>query len=139
MFRTILVPVDGSQHSDHALEQAIALATSLSHEVKITILHVSPILVLNEPPIISIEENAEAEGQQILKPAEDKLTAAGVPYDVQLKTGDPSMIITQFADDNQVDLILMGSRGAGLISEILLGSVSHNVIKHAHCPVMVTR
>jgi nucleotide-binding universal stress UspA family protein len=141
MFKHILVPIDGSQQANRALDSAIALAQMCSSDVKITVLHVNPLLILNEPSIVdnSLYEYVEEEGRHIVKPAIERLKAAQIEFSAELKTGDPASVIYHLVDFNQHDLIVMGSRGVGLMSEILLGSVSHKVIQHAHCPVMIIK
>jgi nucleotide-binding universal stress UspA family protein len=141
MFKHILVPIDGSEQANRALDSSIALAQMCSSDVKITVLHVNPLLILNEPLIVdnSLYEHMEEEGRHIVSPAVEKLKAAQIEFSAEIKTGDPASVIYHLADFNHNDLIVMGSRGVGLMSEILLGSVSHKVIQHAHCPVMIIK
>ncbi|OCT11106.1 hypothetical protein A8709_05285 [Paenibacillus pectinilyticus] len=141
MFTHILVPVDGSEQAYRALDYAITLAESVSSDVKLTVLHVNPTLTLNEPPIVDIHlyESLEEEGRDILQPAIERMKATQIPFKTEVKSGDPANVISHLADFDQHDLIVMGCRGAGLMSEPLLGSVSHKVIQHAHCPVMVIK
>lgn len=56
-----------------------------------------------------------------------------------LKLGDYAQVIIDTADQNNYDLIVMGSRGLSVFKELLLGSVSFKVMHHAKCPVMVVR
>ncbi len=53
--------------------------------------------------------------------------------------GDPGTVICQIAEDEAFDLIVVGSHGSGFIKRVLLGSVSHHVLHHAPCPVLVFR
>ncbi|UKS30910.1 universal stress protein [Paenibacillus sp. HWE-109] len=140
MYKHILVPIDGSQQADRALEHAIALAQTLSPETKLTILYVSQLLTLNEPTMgVVMYDNMEDQDRQVIQPAAAKLAASNVNFTIDTKTGDPASVICYMADYNKCDLIVMGSRGVGLMSEILLGSVSHGVIQHAHCPVLIIK
>ncbi len=53
--------------------------------------------------------------------------------------GSPAEAIVDYSENNDCDLIIMGSRGLGAIREIMVGSVSHNVIQHASIPVMIMK
>jgi nucleotide-binding universal stress UspA family protein len=140
MYNHILVPIDGSQQSDQALDHAIKLVKHISPNARITVIHVSPLLILNEPPIsVPLSETLAEEGQNIVEPAAAKLMESRIAFKSVTLTGDPSTTICHQAEIDGHDLIVMGCRGVGLMSEILLGSVSHGVIKHANCPVLIIK
>ena len=140
MYNNILVPIDGSQQSDQALDHAIRLVKHISPTARITVIHVSPLLILNEPPIsVPLSETMAEEGRSIVEPASAKLMESRIAFKSVTLTGDPSTTICQQAETDGHDLIVMGCRGVGLMSEILLGSVSHGVIKHANCPVLIIK
>lgn len=140
MYKRILVPVDGSAHAQRALEAAVSLIQGLKKEPALAVLHVNPSISINEPPVgIDLEERIREEGDNILAPATESLSKEGVSFETFIKTGDPAAAICQTAEEQHADLIIMGSRGIGLMSELLIGSVSHSVMQHAHCPVMIVR
>lgn len=56
---------------------------------------------------------------------------------MRVEHGRPGPVICQIAGDEVFDLIVIGSHGAGVIERVLLGSVSHHVVDHARCPVLV--
>lgn len=70
-------------------------------------------------------------------------TAAVLPDDLHLERrvehGDPGTVICRVADDDDVDVIAVGSHGAGFVRRLLLGSVSNHVLNQAPCPVLVLR
>ncbi|MEC0369032.1 universal stress protein [Paenibacillus chibensis] len=140
MYNRILVPVDGSTHAERALEAAVTLIQSLKNAPALAVLHVNPSVSINEPPVgVDLGERIREEGEKILAPATEALTRSGIAYETFSKTGDPASVICQAAEEQHADLIIMGSRGIGLMSELLIGSVSHSVVQHAHCPVMIVR
>jgi nucleotide-binding universal stress UspA family protein len=53
--------------------------------------------------------------------------------------GDPAIEICRVAEEGQFDLVVIGSHGSGFLKRVLLGSVSHHVLHHAPCPVLVVR
>ena len=144
-FRKILVPVDGSENSQRALAYAGYLA-ELSHAV-IGILHVvnlsaaiSSVGQINTGgyiPDMVLEDFQEA-GQAVIDKALQQLPPA-VSAQGFLENGAPPKVIAAFCSENAYDLIVMGSRGAGVIKELVMGSVSSYVLHHATCPVMVTK
>ncbi|KAF6573896.1 universal stress protein [Paenibacillus polymyxa] len=139
-YKHILVAIDGSEHAMRALETAKTLSKQLQGNPHLTVLHVNPALSMNEPPIgVDVDEQIEEEGRHILEPASDYLKDADIPCRMLAGHGNPASIICEIADQEKVDLIIMGTRGKGLVSEMILGSVSHHVIQHAPCPVLTVK
>ncbi|MBO3282896.1 universal stress protein [Paenibacillus sp. FSL M8-0228] len=139
-YKHILVAIDGSEHAMKALETAKTLSKQLQGNPHLTVLHVNPALSMNEPPIgVDVDERIEEEGRHILEPASDYLKNADIPCRMLAGHGNPASIICEIADQEKVDLIIMGTRGKGLVSEMILGSVSHHVIQHAPCPVLTVK
>lgn len=142
MYHQILVPVDGSGHSLEAVKSARWLAShSAGHDCRITLLHVSPVLALNEVAmgVDNIDERQNEEGRKILAEAAERLVGSDVPFASELVTGPPAKTICAMAKEGSYDLIVMGSRGLNLLSELLVGSVSHYVVQHAPCPVLIVK
>ena len=73
--------------------------------------------------------------------AETAITAErlGVDTTVEVVVGDPGPELCRLAADGNYDLIVVGSHGSGFLCRVLLGSVSHHVLHHAPCPVLVVR
>ncbi|WP_238996619.1 universal stress protein [Paenibacillus pinistramenti] len=141
MFKHLLVPYDGSEHALRALSHAKQLVLSLAEAPKLTVLHVNPDISINEPPVgVELDEQIAREGEEMLIPVREAL--AGLPAgscSTIVRHGDPGKIICKSAEQEQADLIVMGTRGLGLVSELLIGSVSHYVIQHASCPVTIVK
>jgi nucleotide-binding universal stress UspA family protein len=82
----------------------------------------------------------EAEGQETLRKLVWRVkVAGGTVAGAHLRTGAVAEEIVALADQREVDLIVVGSRGLRGIRRALAGSVSESVFRHAHCPVMVVR
>jgi len=135
MFRRMLVPVDGSPHSKRAVEAAVGLAKRL--EASVYLLHVIRNLSL---PIEIMEMIAAGEitesrmeilqnsAQIILDNARRSFEAAGLTeITSDYVIGDPAYKILEYAEENGVDLIVIGHRGLGPHSG-LLGGVSTNLL-----------
>lgn len=146
----ILVPLDGSKFSIHALNYAINLAKFTNSEI-IGIFVVpsdastAPIGVLFDPLSainpVGYEARMTKLGHKILEQAENRCIQNKTPFTKILSSGNPSIVIVKYAERqrNNIGLIIMGSRGQGHAGEILLGSVSYNVIHKSKKPVMIIK
>ena len=67
------------------------------------------------------------------------LKALGRPAERRVVHGDPAIEICRVAEEGRFDLVVIGSHGSGFLKQVLLGSVSHHVLHHAPCPVLVVR
>ncbi|GAB6988589.1 universal stress protein [Paenibacillus pini] len=140
MYHCILVPIDGSVHAERALNEAITLCQNSKTKIQLAILHVNPTIAMNEPPVgVDLEEYVQEEDQEVVVEAKSRLLTTGIDYTSTSKNGDPAKVICGQAQEMNADLIIMGSRGLGLMSEMFIGSVSHSVVQHAHCPVMIVK
>jgi nucleotide-binding universal stress UspA family protein len=155
MFEKVLVPLDGSEHSDRALEIAIQITKKFG--AKMTLLHVYsvtvPAVISPEPttltpagvPVVTsaeiakIIEAARMVGNRVLAGGEQKAKSANVEVETVLREGNTVQEIVAMAKEGKFDLIVMGARGISRIRELLMGSVSEGVIKNAHCPVLVVK
>ena len=119
MFHRILVACDGSPHAQGALADAIGLAQA--HRARLTLIAVAPV------PALWVGAAGEL-------PVD--LGGAEAPV---LKRGPAAAAILAAAGEHQQHLIVMGSRGRGELRSLLLGSVSHAVLRSSPVPVLVSR
>jgi len=80
-------------------------------------------------------------GQKILEQAEDRCMQNNIKFVKSMSFGNPGNYIVNYAEDkkNKIEMIIMGSRGQGHAGEILLGSVSYNVVHKSKKPVMIVK
>ncbi len=137
-FKHILVPVDGSESSDRAIDKAVTIAKLYGAEIDF--LYVANInqLAINACLSDAILEAVMKAGNVILERAIERIPE-GVTARQSAETGSPAVVILDFANEHDVDLIVMGSRGLGVVKGVLLGSVSQHLVEQAHCPVMVVK
>ena len=138
MVKNILVPVDGSEGSDRAIAEAVELAQACS--AKVNFLYVANInqLAINACLSDAILDAVTKAGKVILDRAME-MVPAGVEKEAFSETGSPAVIILDFADNHPTDLIVMGSRGLGVVKGVLLGSVSQYLVEQSKCPVLVVK
>ena len=138
MIKNILIPVDGSDGSDKAVAQAVELAKI--YEAKLNFLYVANInqLAISQALSTAILEAVTKAGKTILERAENMLPG-GIEHENFLETGSPAAVILELEETLNADLIVMGSRGLGVVKGILLGSVSQYIIERSKCPVLVIK
>jgi nucleotide-binding universal stress UspA family protein len=139
-FSKILAGVDGSEHSKIAARYAISFA--IKYKSELILLYVIPVdlgLFGSSPPFVV---EMEQEGQVILDKI--KLEAFKIGKSTQVKTeliASPSVVggIVDFAEKENIDLIVVGTKGRSGLKKLLLGSVASGIVNYAHCPVMICR
>jgi nucleotide-binding universal stress UspA family protein len=143
MFKRILVAYDGSLGAEAALGRGIELAQLCGAELMVltvfrhySLLEASFSMVRPEEPE-HIDDAMRAYARDVADHARAKAADRGMEIRAFVKNGQPSRSIITFADEHEVDLIVIGSRGLGAIESYLLGSVSHKVTGLADCPVLV--
>jgi len=138
-FRKILVPLDSSEHSRHALRYAMGLAqTQKSHIALLHCLGRIPMLIGGDPRKELLQELVR-EAEKLLAPYAKKLREMGIEPALIIKEGKPGEVIVQEAKGGDYDLIVMGSRGLSNLEGVILGSNAHRVLSAAHCPVLLCR
>jgi len=138
----VLIPIDGSPQSDAALEYALEEFET----AKITVINVIDPIEAGYTSQATVPGYSEQWFEQS-KSAADELFADAQEvadgYDVELQTatevGRPSRTIVNYAEDEDIDHIVMGSHGRSGVSRILLGSVAENVVRRSPMPVTIVR
>ena len=135
----LLCPTDFSETSDHALQQAGALARW--YAARLTVLHVRrtvtphPDMPEGGPMAPWLETETEALRKKTTEACR-AIIDAGTPVDVAVLHGEPIPLILAMADSLPADLIVMGTHGASGFQHLLLGSVTEKVLRKATCPVL---
>lgn len=137
----LLLPFDNSPSALRALDHAIGLAMA-GPGTRVHLLGVLEDVGQDTRELIDaaeIERVLAAEAAALLDPARERLEAAGIPAIVHSRTGAPARVIADFAREQDVAQIVMGTRGLGTIPGLLLGSVASRVLQLAHCPVTLVK
>lgn len=141
MFNRILVAIDGSSMSKKALKSAIQFAKE--RYSKITVIHVEKNLQIPEgmanESIDDLYSAMRDEGNEILNQAVLMAEEEEIEVTPKLLFGDPAIQIVKMAEEENYQLIIMGSRGLGGIKGLMLGSVSQKVSHLSHCPVLIIK
>jgi nucleotide-binding universal stress UspA family protein len=131
----ILCPIDFSETSRHAVEQAVAIAKS--YRARLSVLHAySPIFMPVPGLPAPADRVSESEQQRVHDEAAAFLQSSCPDADVIVDVGSPVAVILERAAAPPASLIVMGTHGAGGFEHLLLGSVTEKVLRKATCPVL---
>jgi nucleotide-binding universal stress UspA family protein len=150
-FTKILVAIDGSEQSMNAADYAIAMAKKEDNS-KLIALHVlfsqtgyaytTTMFGLITPSSINkILEDAKHEAQHWLDKIKEKISENDIELKTEVVVSPISVVgaIVDYAEHENVDLIVIGSRGRSGFKKLLLGSTASGVITYATCPVLVVK
>jgi len=139
MYKRILLPLDGSPLAEQALPHAIAIAERFQSEL--VLLRV--LIPLSRPPTTAdaalqrAEEAAAVYAREYLERVAADLQERGFTAQIITIGGRPHWEIINYAETNQVDLIVMCTRGQSGLSRWLMGTVSDRVVRGANVPVLM--
>lgn len=136
--RNVLLPVDFSEPSLKATEYAVSLAQRF--QATLHLLHVieDPVVYLPmfESYPLPTREQFETYAQDRLENWIPQDDAEGIKLELLWRHGKPHIEVIDYASDNSIDLIVIGTHGRGLAAHLLLGSVAEKVVRKAPCPVL---
>ncbi|GBC69206.1 TRAP-T-associated universal stress protein TeaD [archaeon HR01] len=144
--RKVLVAVDGSPNSLKAVDVAASICEKYGAEL--VVLHViqQPAYIFGAPAVSpsvlkDYYDTARREGERFVSEAVSKAERYRVSVRAEILERAPSVVeaITQYAENNSVELIVVGTRGLTGFKKLLMGSVASGVVSHAHCSVLVVR
>ncbi|MDM7919332.1 MAG: universal stress protein [Methanosarcina sp.] len=140
--RQILIATDGSETANEAADFGIEMVGCSGAKVyAVYVIDTTPYRSVSLDKIWSKEtlEEFERVGHEATSYIEKIGKAAGVEVESRVLKGNPAEKIISFAEDNNIDMIIVGSLGKGRYERAVLGSVSEKIVKHAKVPVMVVR
>ena len=139
MYKKILLPVDGSENAVLACRHAIALAKMSNMEIVLLNCYGELSARIGGAARQQIIATLEDEGKGFLAPCEQLCKESDVKCKSLIRGGSPDRAIIQVTQDEGCDIIVMGSRGRSNLAGMVLGSVTHQVLRHSTIPVLVVR
>ncbi|OLO27648.1 hypothetical protein BTR23_19690 [Alkalihalophilus pseudofirmus] len=147
-FKKVVVAIDGSKHSYKAVKRAVELVNDVTGQL--TVVHIvqdgspTPIIIGDFSASQydyrkKMKEMKKEEGEQIIQRAKKEVQENGGTSEFYILEGDPAATICEYAEKENYDLIIIGSRGLGSFKEMMLGSVSHKVAQISTVPVMIVK
>lgn len=148
-YARILVPLDFSDHARRALDEAVRLGRACGARLRLVHAYQLPIV----PPgagataagapgamtVPNLDGSLRKASVEALQQEAERVRDAGLEVDVEVGTGPPASFVAEAARAWPADLIVMGTRGAGGLAHVLLGSVAERTIRSAPCPVLTVR
>jgi len=142
--KKIICPIDFSERSYHALEQAGDLAEHFKAEL-IAVHVVSPIPEIEVPmqqttfDVAEYHEYLGVESEKVLEKAVKEKVPSGVDSRKVIAKGKPAEQIERISKEEKADLIVMSTQGHSAVGQILFGSVADHVLRHSMIPVLTIR
>jgi nucleotide-binding universal stress UspA family protein len=145
MFNRILVCLDGSALAEEILLYATEVAKHFGS--KVVLLEVTtPLSVVVEPTTgyshstsLSEVQRSEQEATSYLEDTSQNLKTEGLDVECLTIPGSPGKTIINYAEENNVDLIALGTHGRGGLVRLAFGSVTDYVLRHSNLPLLVMR
>lgn len=140
-YERILVPTDGSENAAAAVDHALSIARTYDASVHVLFVVdlglVATASDLGPHPLLLDE--LEARGEEATTSIATRVRGAGLDAVTEVREGFPSKIIREYATDNGIDMIVMGTRGRTGLDRLLLGSTAARVIRRAERPVLTVK
>ena len=136
-FKRILVPIDGSKLAERALVPALALAAAMG--AKLFFFRVANPLSLNLDPKLyqRIIEMRQEEAKRYLQSVQSRFSSATVDIETQVLVGRVARSILEYAQEKEIDLIVMSSHGRSGVSRWIYGSMAEKVLRNAPCAKVI--
>jgi nucleotide-binding universal stress UspA family protein len=139
MYKNILLASDGSENAVRAAKEAVKVASNN----KESIINVVYVIDLGQSKSDILHSNSKEEIEFERRKKNSKviqfLNEANVNYKTTILRGEPGPELVKFANEQNVDIVVIGSRGLNALQEMVLGSVSHKVMKRVNCPALIVK
>lgn len=140
MFDRILIPTDGSNAVRPAVEAALTLAETHGATLYALFIVDQPISVSGTGEgftgLDNLLDELEEEGHQATSAIADQATDRDIETMTAVRRGNPHDDILTYANEHDIDLIVMGTHGRTGVKRALLGSVTEDIVRHSEIPVL---
>jgi nucleotide-binding universal stress UspA family protein len=134
----ILVPIDGSENSLRAIEFLIKKSTLFRDPLELHLLNVQhPFPGTIRGVYRQAQKEHQEQGLAMLATARKRLDDAGLKYAHHIDVGEAPALIARYVEEKNIEQVVMGTRGHGTITGMLLGSVVTKVLHLVHVPVLL--
>lgn len=149
MYKRILLPTDGSEHAKKAGEHAIMIANAgLADLVVLSVVDAGYLDALTEDDLKQkLDKSLKKEGKEAVENFSAQLMESkcqgvcqqNVNLKTEIKQGNPAEVILKTIEEDEIDLVVMGSSGKHALTKFVYGSVTDKVVRSAKCPVLVIK
>jgi nucleotide-binding universal stress UspA family protein len=134
MYTDILIPTDGSQGAQAAIEHGLEIAQQ--YEATVHVLYVVDKRVSRSGPLL---ESLRQEGQEAVRGVKVAGAQAGLDVITETVEGVPSEAILEYSATHRIDLVVMGTQGRTGVDRFVMGSVAERVVRQSPVPVLTVR
>lgn len=135
----IAVAIDGSENALRAAKHAITLVQYLP-EAHLEVIYVADYNKAKDERLLSQSpESLTLKREQKMHPILELAKDVGVKTKTTMLKGNPSQEIIKYVNSEGIDHLVIGSRGLNTFQEMIIGSVSHKVMKHVNCPITIVK
>lgn len=137
----ILIPTDGSDCAAAAVTHGIAIAKEYGATVHaVNVMDVRSMTSTDEvPPQTTLIETFEEQGEKATEAVAERVREAGLDATTAVRKGTPAVGLLDYADENDIDLVTMGTHGRSGFERYFLGSTTAKVVRTAEIPVLSVR
>jgi len=150
MIKKIMVAYDDGSQAKKALDAAIEIAVNAKAEIYLVAAYALPIVYQgtmsidgmypdNTAVINYLQENSHTYLGKVLAEAAAKVREANIPVFTEILDGSPGRVISQFAEDKGMDLVVVGSHNRTGVNRFFMGSVSNYILQHVKCLVLIAK
>jgi nucleotide-binding universal stress UspA family protein len=138
-FERILVAIDGSEGSNRAFAKALELARLVGGRlIALAVEGPLPAYAATIGEVEEVKREKDTFFRALAAHAQEDAEAAGVAVEVEVRPGHAAELIVRYAQEREVDLVILGHKGH-FLGDYLLGSTADRVAHHASCPVMIVK
>ncbi|MEK4715601.1 MULTISPECIES: universal stress protein [unclassified Sporosarcina] len=135
----IAVAIDGSENALRAAKHAITIVRYLP-DAQLEVIYVSDYNKAKDERLLSQSpESLTLKREQKMHPILELAKDVGVKTKTTMLKGNPSQEIIKYVNSEGIDHLVIGSRGLNTFQEMIIGSVSHKVMKHVNCPITIVK
>ena len=141
MIQKILLPTDGSEYAEKTIRYALNLAKALGANIEVMYAF-QPSTSLRKRAAMMMEEYRKAlkeDAQEIVTEVAERFRSEGLTVSATVVEGPAAEAILRAIDELKPSLVVMGARGGGGFTNVLLGGVAEQVIHHSPVPVLVVK
>ncbi|WP_431799971.1 universal stress protein [Halobacillus andaensis] len=140
MFKNILLATDGSEHSNRGIEQTLKMISPYKDNAHIELVYAvdgekSKKDVLKHGD----SHTATAKRKEKFLDTIQFIEGQGVNADITILHGEPAETLIEYANNGNYDCVVIGSRGRNKLQTLILGSVSHKLVKYVKSPVIIVK
>lgn len=149
MYKKILLPTDGSEYAEKAGEKAIWIANAgLADLVVLSVVDMGYLDALSEQDLkAKLDKSLQKEGKEAVEKFSAQLMDSkcqgvcrqNVNLKTEIKEGNPADVILKTIEEDEIDLVVMGSSGKHALERFVYGSVTDKVVRSAKCSVLVVK